>query len=272
MWIMTTIVPDLQTLANVMENINSIVNAVNSRLQAIEQWANVAQQVTDATPGAVQGVEARLLTVERVAESVASQLQPRVTDLHDRIDRSTIGTDRLQDRVQSIEASVNQLTTELNQFGPTAVTEIKTIQTQAGARLDELANAIQAIRTSPVSPAGSGYNKKSITEHKIIMQQHRLGDDRKEYRNWLEKMKNAIDQVDIDMRKVLDEIDITNWGKGEETEWLAKQNHIKDKMVISDVSWEQMKRDMYAVLMEKTEGDALLLARNQQRDGFICGT
>ena len=63
-------------------------------------------------------------------------------------------------------------------------------------------------------------------------------------------MKNAIDQVDIDMRKVLDEIDITNWGKGEETEWLSKQDHIKDKMVISDVAWEEMKRDMYAVLME----------------------
>ena len=54
---MTSTVPDLQTLANVMENINNTVNALNTRLGAIEQWANVAQQVTDATPGAVQGVE-----------------------------------------------------------------------------------------------------------------------------------------------------------------------------------------------------------------------
>ena len=84
-------------------------------------------------------------------------------------------------------------------------------------------------------------------EHKIIMQQHRLGNDRKDYRNWLEKMRNAIDQVDIDMRKTLDEIDITHWGKGEETEWLAKQDAVKDKMVISDASWEQMKRDMYEI-------------------------
>ena len=69
----STGVSDLQTLANVMENMNTTMNAVSSRLQAIEQWANVAQQVTDATPGAVQGVEARLLIVEKVAESVANQ-------------------------------------------------------------------------------------------------------------------------------------------------------------------------------------------------------
>ena len=105
-----------------MENINSTVNAINTRLVAIEQWANVAQQVTDATPGAVQGVETRLSNVERVASDVANQLQPRVTDLHDRIDRTTNGTDRLQDRMQAVEASINQLTAELNQFGPTAVT------------------------------------------------------------------------------------------------------------------------------------------------------
>ena len=98
----STGVPDLQTLANVMQNINDTVNAINTRLQAIEQWANVAQQVTDATPGVVQGVEARLSNVERVADSVARQLQPKVTDLHDRIDRSTIGTYRLQERMSTL--------------------------------------------------------------------------------------------------------------------------------------------------------------------------
>ena len=183
---MTSTVPDLQTLANVMENINNTVNALNTRLGAIEQWANVAQQVTDATPGAVQGVETRLTNVERVAESVASQLQPRVTDLHDRIDRTTTGTDRLQDRMQTLETSVTQLTAELNQFGPTAVTEIRTTQTQAGARLDELANAIAKVEAVIVtlesksfSSTSSSY-KKGIMEHKIIMQQHRLGNDRKD--------------------------------------------------------------------------------------------
>ena len=189
---MTSTVPDLQTLANVMENMNTTMNTFSTRLIAIEQWANVAQQVTDATPGAVQGVEARLLNVERVAESVASQLQPRVTDLHDRIDSTTNGTDRLQDRLQLLETSVAQLTTELNQFGPTAVTEIRTTQSQAGARLDELANAVQSFRSSQDSSTSSSYHKRGIMEHKIIMQQHRLGDDRKEYRHWLEKMKNAL--------------------------------------------------------------------------------
>ena len=162
-----------------MENMNTTMNAVNARLQAIEQWANVAQQVTDATPGVVQGVESRLTTVEKVAESVAGQLQPKVTDLHDRIDRSTLSSDRLQDRVQTIEASIAQLTSELNQFGPTAVSEIRTTQTQASARLEELANAIQSIKTNPTSTASSGYNRRGITEHKIILQQHRLGNDRK---------------------------------------------------------------------------------------------
>ena len=92
------------------------------------------------------------------------------------------------------------------------------LQAQASSRLDELANAIAKVESvvvtmesSPTRSANGSY-KKGIMEHKIIMQQHRLGNDRKEYRNWLEKMKNAIDQVDIDMRKTLDEIDVTHWG------------------------------------------------------------
>ena len=32
------------------------------------------------------------------------------------------------------------------------------------------------------------------------------------------------------------------------------------------MQWDSMKRDVYAVLMDKTEGDALLLIRNQSRD------
>ena len=111
--------------------------------------------------------------------------------MHDRIDRTTNGTDRLQDRMQAVESSIAQLTAELNQFGPSAVIEIRSTQAQAGTKLDELATAIAKLESAFVSlesstsrTTSSGY-KKGIMEHKIIMQQHRLGNDRKDYRNWL---------------------------------------------------------------------------------------
>ena len=94
-----------------------------------------------------------------------------------------------------------------------------------------------------------------------------MGNDRKEYRNWQEKFKNAIDQVDPELRVVLEKIENVVWGKGEEREWLEKKDQVKG--IISDARWQGMKRDMYAVLMDKTDGDALLLVRNRSRDGLM---
>jgi hypothetical protein len=57
---------------------------------------------------------------------------------------------------------------------------------------------------------------KSITEFKIVSSLSKLGSERKEYRMWQEKLKNAVDQVAIDLREVMDKTEIICWGKAEE--------------------------------------------------------
>ena len=47
----------------------------------------------------------------------------------------------------------------------------------------------------------------------------------------------------------------------------GKEDQVKG--VTTDARWQGMKRDMYAVLMDKTDGDALLLVRNRSRDGLM---
>ena len=47
----------------------------------------------------------------------------------------------------------------------------------------------------------------------------------------------------------------------------GKRNQVKG--VTSDARWQEMKRDMYAVLIDKADGDALLLVRNRSRDGLM---
>ena len=74
--------------------------------------------------------------------------------------------------------------------------------------------------TASEAKADQGDNyKKGILEYKVVSNLGRLKDDRKEYRVWSDKLKNAIDQVSTDTRLVLESIEVTYWGKGEEIEW-----------------------------------------------------
>ena len=88
----------------------------------------------------------------------------------------------------------------------TAITDLKTEASTAGARTE------QGVKI-----------KKGILEYKVVSNLTRIKDDRKEYRVWTDKLKNAIDQVSTDMRLVIESIEVTYWGKGEEMEWNEKE-------------------------------------------------
>ena len=68
----------------------------------------------------------------------------------------------------------------------------------------------------------------------MISNLSKIKDDRMEYRVWTDKLKNAIDQVNTDLREVLEKIEVTYWGKGEETEWADKQDELKEEVMVED--------------------------------------
>ena len=83
----------------------------------------------------------------------------------------------------------------------------------------------------------------------MISNLRRLKDDRKEYRVRTDKLKNAIDQVNPDMRLILEKIEVTYWGKGEEVEWKEKEE-FREEGMIDETEWGQMKKDLSAILVD----------------------
>ena len=79
--------------------------------------------------------------------------------------------------------------------------------------------------------------KKNIMEFKVVSNLNTIKDDRQEYRVWTDKLKNAVDQVNADLREVLEKIETTHWGKGEESEWLEKQSEVKEEVIVEDAEW-----------------------------------
>lgn len=44
---------------------------------------------------------------------------------------------------------------------------------------------------------------------------------------------------------------------------------MQTEVVVGDAEWIKMKKDMCAILVDKCEGDALLLVKNEKRDGLM---
>ena len=82
-------------------------------------------------------------------------------------------------------------------------------------------------------------------------------------------MKNAMDQVSPDIREVMEKIESTAWGIAEEREWLEREDQLKAAMNVTTERWKEMKRDLYGVLIDKTDGDADLLVKNEKKDGLM---
>ncbi len=71
--------------------------------------------------------------------------------------------------------------------------------------------------------------------------------------SWQENLKNAMDQVNPEVRVTMEKIEQTHWGKGEREEWLEKEGEVRESMMLSTEEWGKMKRDLNAVLIDKPQ-------------------
>jgi hypothetical protein len=114
--------------------------------------------------------------------------------------------------------------------------------------------------------------KKSIMDHRAISGMDKQSGDKKQYGLWLEKFKNALDQVGPNFRPVLNTLeksmDLLQPGKLEEWEI-----NIKKKLGILGISEDNMDRlrkDVYVVLIDKVNGEMALDITNTDRDGLLA--
>ena len=118
----------------------------------------------------------------------------------------------------------------------------------------------------------TSYVKKNIMEHRAITNLDKLTGDKRQYNLWLEKFKSAFDQVDEGMvRSVLtileNNMDMLkpkhegNWNE-EVANKLAELNITTDEM-------DLVKKRLYAVLIDKVNGDMIIDIKNTPRDGLL---
>ena len=108
-----------------------------------------------------------------------------------------------------------------------------------------------------------------ILEYKSMDRLNSIESESKEYRGWQEELKNALTQIRPRLRKAIDEIEKEEWGKGERTEWQAKEGEVRERLNMTTDEWYKLKSDMYTVLVAKTIGDARLFIRNEELDGLM---
>ena len=82
-------------------------------------------------------------------------------------------------------------------------------------------------------------------------------------------MKNALSKFDPDYCAIMDKIEMKKWDKTERSDWLESENQIKEKPAMSDLAWTKAKDDLYAVFIEKSEGEARTLIGNEHLDGMF---
>ena len=138
---------------------------------------------------------------------------------------------------------------------PAIQAEIVKVQTEM-SRQDMRITAAEA---AAVAAAGSkGNQTKGILESKAIMGIKPLKDDKSGFRTWHEKFVNALAQTIPGTRNAFAEIvkkvqtqDMDQIIKGE---W--------DKTFSGKCSWDALGEDLYCILVEKCEGEALTRVRN----------
>ena len=115
--------------------------------------------------------------------------------------------------MEGIKTKMDSIATELGSL------RVNTVQTS-----NQLDTVVQQLNNNPTLNGVNGGTtqttgnsttrpEKTITEFKLIDGPPRLTNDKKGYMNWLEQFKNAIDQVDPEMRILLEKIEDAHWGK-----------------------------------------------------------
>ena len=262
-----TIAPEPPLINPIPPNIDTVAATLTdlyNRVNSIENWmSNGMDQRPRPFVVLVQEISNRLMETEQAANRVVTDLNMKMSIVETVLEKEVkVEMVDSKTKLVAIEAEVSNLRLQLI-----------AADNQLNNLVDQLNNAVKSGTiggpSSTSAHTGDRNSKKVITEYKIINGLKTLGSDKKLFRSWLEDFKNAVDQVDPVLRGLLETIENQLWGNGEEKDWIDKENEIRTNTGYTDEDWSRAKRDMYAVLMNKTETDARQLVRNKNRDGLM---
>ena len=113
--------------------------------------------------------------------------------------KTNVGVQASLDRAQFHEKMTKTLTSEVNKLKETLIETEEKVNNQANA--EEVLNKMAEMMKGTGGKGGIG--QKPVSEHKAIQQLKTFTGDRSKFREWNEKLLNALGQVNVKNRKAL---------------------------------------------------------------------
>jgi len=157
--------------------------------------------------------------------------------------------DKAEALIKTMNATLQQLTAEVNIIKASGVTVPPGFNTTT--------------RDSPMKP-------RSIMEHKVIQNVDKLTSSPGDYFIWSLRFKNAMSQVDVRYKELLESAEKLRVQIPTYEYWEAHINHGLVTAVGSEEEATTLKKDLYTVLVEKCTNTQVIQFANEAEDGFYA--
>ena len=207
----------LNTLAQRLAQVETITDAVStSNVTDLIDRVKMNEAKAAMESGRIDKVEIERTQMVNQLETIVSQMRDHMSETSKAI---KAGMDQMQLSINAAQAQVIQ--TAQDEAGKWAMadssltgkfSEIDVAISRLITGMTNLGNDFHKVKEKGVITTKTK-EKKNIMEFKVVSNLNTIKDDRKEYRVWTDKLKNAIDQVNTDLRVVLEKIETTYWEK-----------------------------------------------------------
>ena len=204
-------------LAQMELNMNKLADQVEEKKKTSSDLASNLLQILNTMSkdfaDRVVPIEQGLKALQDSTALEFNKLRQEIAD----VSRWKVGQQQLASEFENIRTSISAFRIEVTAGDDKYKESIQKMESHlAEARKD--ITQFQLKVTSGVS--SSSPHQRNILDVKHTLNQDRIGSDRKVYRTWPERMKNALNKYDPDLRAIRDKIELKRWDKTERSDCL----------------------------------------------------
>jgi hypothetical protein len=219
--------------------------------EAQTKFAILADLLTECAEGSFADFKIKFLGYGQQHEQMKHQSNMLKVDIEQVKDMLKQGMKMVNDRVEDALVTHMSLKDDID------------LLTKDGDKLQEVLKGLKN---------HSKVERKNIMEHRAISNLEKLSGDKRQYTLWLEKFKSAFDQVDEGtVRAVLNilENNMEMLKPKVEGNWNEEVTSKVSELNIMGPELDLIRRQLYAVLIDKVNGDMIIDIKNAQRDGLL---
>ena len=239
---------------------------INNKLAAMNQ------ELENRFQQAITKITDTFIEINTTVDSTKNELIQRTADTENKF---AIGEARITANFAEVEKEALASYSELDKNVTEKIDKLKSVGVDLKKSEEEI---IKTLKEKVSASGGRREYDKPITEFKAISGLTVLGNERKEFRNWKDKLKNALSQVKEDYEELIEFADTYRKGVFKSMPYEEWENHGRQEfsegittksLSITNHDVRKMSRDIYTVLTDKTAGEAWITCKNPDQDGVF---